>query len=113
VAWLKLRSLKSDASDSVNDYLVAYATPGVDFGADFNRVEIYTSDGKAYQTAFAQSSLRGVLPIEVIHEGNEIFFELREIDNNQPGQVLVRRYRFPPPIKEVDRRKLKADVGLH
>jgi uncharacterized protein YgiM (DUF1202 family) len=113
VAWLKLRSLKSETSDSVNEYLVAYATPGVDFGADYNRVEIYIWDGKGYQTAFAQSSLQGILPIHVIHEGNDVFFELRELDNKQPGHVLVRRYHFPHPIKEVGRSNVEAAVGLH
>jgi len=113
VAWQKLRSLKSETSDSANDYLVAYATPGVDFGADYNRIEIYTSDGKAYQTAFAQGSLQGILPIHVTHEGNDVFFELHELDNKQPGKVLVRRYHFPHPIKEVGKSMVEADVGIH
>jgi hypothetical protein len=113
LAWLKLRRIESEGFGGVNEYLVAYATPGVNFGADYDRVEIYTWDGKRYQTAFARSSLRGILPIPVIHEGNEVYFELRELDAKQPGQLFVRRYHFPHPIKEVGRSKLEADVGLH
>ena len=113
LAWQKFPSPKPENSDSTLDFVVAYATPGMDFGADYNRVEIYTSKDKVFQTAFVQSSLKGILPIQVIQEGNEVFFELRELDDKQPGQVFVHRYHFPRPIKEVSKSKLEGDVGLH
>jgi hypothetical protein len=52
MAWLKLRSVKGQGGESINDYVVAYATPGVDLGADFDRIEIYYWAGGQYQTAF-------------------------------------------------------------
>lgn len=112
VAWQKLRTVDAGALGSVGEYLVAYGTPGIDFGADFNRIEIYTWDGRAYGTLYARSSMQGILPIQVKQEGNALLIELRELDPKQPGKVLVRRYDFPR-MKEVSKTTIDSDGTLH
>lgn len=113
VAWQKLRMVDAGALGQVGEYLVAYATPGVDFGADFNRIEVYTWGGTGYGTLFAKSDLRGILPIGLSREGQDVYFELRELDAKQPGKLVVRRFHFPHPLKEVSKMTIEADVGLH
>jgi hypothetical protein len=113
VAWQKLRTIDAGAFGQVGEYLVAYATPGVDFGADFNRVELYTWDSGRYGTPYARGNMQGILPILVTRQGPDLYFEIRELDPRQPGKLVVRRYHFPHPIKEVSRTSVEADVGLH
>ncbi len=113
LAWQKLRTVTGKDGESISDYLVAYATPGADFSADFNRIEVYYWDGGQYQTSFVLSSLRGILPIRVIHEENKIYFEFAEIDPNHEKQVIVSRYPNAYPYKAINRSHLAKDVGLH
>jgi hypothetical protein len=112
VAWQKLRTVDAGALGSVGEYLVAYGTPGIDFGADFNRIEIYTWDGRAYGTLYARSGMQGILPIRVSQEANELFIELRELDPKQAGKLIVRRYQFPR-MKEVSKTSADGDGFLH
>ncbi|HKY63223.1 MAG TPA: SH3 domain-containing protein [bacterium] len=113
IAWLVLKTRQSEDFGTVREYLVAYASPGKDFGADFDRVEAYQWDGKQYQTAFFLSSLRGILPIRVIRQENGVYFELTELDPGQKGQVTVQRYSYAYPYKKVESTSLPREVGLH
>jgi hypothetical protein len=113
VAWLRLRTVEGGPLGQMGEWLVAYSTPGVDYGADFNRVEVYTWDGKSYGTAFARSGLKGILPIRVERGEKSIHYEIGEVDPKQPGKLVVRRFHFPYPYREVERKVVEADVGLH
>jgi hypothetical protein len=113
MAWLKLRSKTGSEGETVYDYVVAYATPGVDFGADFDRLEIYYWDGSQYQTAFVTSSLKGILPIKLVRKAEKIFYEFAEIDPEHEHQVIVSRYPVVYPYKVMSRTALAKEVGLH
>jgi len=113
MAWKTLRTVTSPDAGSGNDYVVAYATPDSDFGADFNRLEVYAWNRGSYQTAFVVSSLRGILPLRVSRQDGEIFFEIIELDPLNKAQVMVSRYRYAHPYKKVESFPLQQEAGMH
>ena len=113
MAWLQLRTGKGEESASGSDYIAAYATPNSDFGADFDRIEVYSWDGQRYQTVFHTKGLRGILPIRVIRVKEDIYFEITEINPNRKAQVVVSRYLYDYPYKIVGSSTVEQDVGLH
>lgn len=113
IAWLKLKTVTGEKFGQADEYLVAYATPNTDFGADFDRMEAYHWDGEGYQTAFVLKSLRGILPIRVIRQGEEIYFEITELEPDDAKQVTVHRYLYAFPYKKMGSTPLKWELGLH
>jgi hypothetical protein len=113
MAWLKLRTVTGESFGSVPEYLVAYASQDGDFGADFDRIEAYFWDGDRYQTALVLRSLRGILPIRVVRQDKETYFEFTELDPAHKKQVIVQRYPYAYPFKKVGSTTLQEDVGLH
>ncbi|MBI2566195.1 MAG: SH3 domain-containing protein [Candidatus Schekmanbacteria bacterium] len=113
VAWQVLRSVPMGDLGSVNEYVVAYASIGEDFGADFNRIEVYTWDGGRYQTPFAKSGVRGLLPLRVETQGADIFITWDE-PTTTPSSVTRRRFHFPFPYKELGpSSRVERVIGLH
>lgn len=105
VAWQLLRT-REDAEAGVTgrDYIAAYIQAGIDTGSDFTRVELYTFDlkSKQYSTAFAKSGLKGILPLNIIDDGNDKkIIQLKQLVKGRNDKLLVQEYSFPNPIKLV------------
>ncbi len=114
VAWQELRAVRSKTGLTGSEYIVAYARPGVDSGADFDRIELYSwSAERGYRTPFARSHLKGILPLRVTRRGKDVYFEIRLLDPDKPGRLRVMKYHYPYPIKLVEETEIEEDVGLH
>lgn len=113
MAWKSLGTAKSPDAGGAEDYVVAYATPDSDFGADFNRIEIYSWKNGGYQTAFVRGSLRGILPLKVVNEEGTVFIEITELDPARQGHVIVSRYQYGYPYKKVGSVPEQREAGLH
>src|SRR5262245_43199081 len=112
MAWLKLKTVTGEGC-SADEYLVAWASADADFGADFDRIEAYSWNRGHYQTALVLKPLRGILPLRVIRQDGQVYFEFTELDPDHKDQVIVHRYLYVYPYKKVESAPFKVDVGLH
>lgn len=105
VSWHELRTVENkETGTSGKDYIVAYASIGLDMDTDFSRIELYSYDAKSgkYSTSLARSGLAGVLPIEIIDNGDgRKSIKIRQKAKGKEGKLFVQEYSFPSPIKIV------------
>jgi hypothetical protein len=101
-----LNQVSDPVAGPVRWYVVGERRPGVDPDLDFEGIRVYTWNTRRqrYETAFRQSGLRGIYPIEVGQNAGRPTFRIHELDAD--GKT---RQTKDYVMNGVNVRELKAD----